>query len=365
LTATEYGNELAAEMADEDPALTQAYERCVVLLNLVKPGDLSIENRVGVSTSTVPASYNTKTKQVTFVVPDDQTPAYRKESAYIVLAHEYVHALQDQEVDLGQFEKDYVTSTDSALATHCLVEGEAVTHENRYLAANWGLDPSDLDWDARYAASRAYDEELLAGVAPLLAIWRSLPYVAGGPYVRRAFESGGMPAVRALFANPPTATATVTSGVEPIAVVAEPPAPPVGYEVFDVDSFGAELLYDFLRTVPAIASTDANRLAADWRGDRIYFYRNPSSNSVALVWRLRFATPALGELMLAVTNSWRSIAVGGDVVIALTTDLDRTAVLDALLNNVSSGINAPPSGPTDGSPEAARPWRLFPLVKRP
>ncbi len=363
LTASAYGAELAASFQNEDAVVTLAYEKALVLLNLASAGDLSVESRVGVSTSTVPASYNWQTKQVTFVMPDGETKAQRKESAYILLAHEYVHAIQDEEHDLGQVEKDHSASTDSGLAVRSLIEGEAVLHEDSFMAASWGIDPESLDWDARYAALRAFDAEALTGIAPFLGIWRSWPYEAGGIYVRNVMKSGGMLAIRALFDNPPEACLTVTAGVDTIPVGAAAPQPPAGYEALDADTFGSELLYDTLSKVASISSTNANRLAADWRGDRVYFYRNPTTAHVAVLWRLRFASEASKDIILSATSAWQSAAVEGDVILGLSTDPNRNLVLTALFDNAKNGVTVPADNTTDGTTQAARLPRLLELTK--
>jgi hypothetical protein len=362
LTATEYGDELAANTTNADTPLSLAYERCAVLLNLARPGDLSVQSQIHVQTSTVPAYYSNKTKQVTFVVPDGSVPAYHYEYAYISLSHEYVHALQDQEHDLTQFKKDHWETTDSALAVTSVIEGEAEAHQNAFLAATWGLDPTNLDSNAHYAAMKAWDKQSLAGISPLLAIWRDFPYSAGGPYVQQVLTSGGMPAVRQLFIDPPAASAQITSGIEPIPVVAEAPAPPAGYELMSTDTLGSELLYDYLVTVPTVAMIHANLLAADWRGDRFYFYRSLSSDSVAVVARLRFATQAMQSLLLSISGPWQSTSIEGDVVLALTTDPSTTAVLGTLLTNATNGITAPSGGASDPSTAAARPSRVPPFL---
>jgi hypothetical protein len=75
----------------------------------------------------------------------------------------------------------------------------------------------------------------------------------------------------------------------------------------------------------------------------------------------RFATQAMQSLLLGISGPWESTSIEGDVVIALTTDPSRTAVLGTLLDNATNGITAPPGGASDPSTAAARPSRVFPF----
>ncbi len=61
--------------------------------------------------------------------------------AQALLAHAYVHALQDQHFDLSAMD-DRATTTDAALATQALIEGDAMLSTALYIAGS----PAAVDW---------------------------------------------------------------------------------------------------------------------------------------------------------------------------------------------------------------------------
>jgi hypothetical protein len=364
LTTSQYEAELTLGMSDDTPE-SQAVERCMVLIKLAAEGDLSRDKRVRLLGSTVPASYSSATKTVTFVVPDGDTPRSVTESAYLLLAHEYVHALQDQEHDLTALQQAYSSTTDGALALRSLIEGEATVHETNFAVASWGISPDDVLWSSRDNYIQQFDAKALEGYSPLLATWRSFPYEAGAPYVRGLLQADGMRSVRQAFDNPPQATLALTSEVVPSPIDANAPLPPVDYELVAVDTLGAELLRASMLGFSSATAGSAARLANEWRGDRVYCYRSPTTANVALFWRLRFASEAARETVLANQSDWSVAAFEDDVVIGLTSDRSRTDVLSVLLTNLRLGVTVPVPGTTEAPNQASSPPRLLQLLLPP
>jgi hypothetical protein len=113
------------------------------------------------------------------------------------LVHELVHALQDQDGDLG--ERITATETqDADLATDGVVEGEANYIEQRY------TNRCGAEWECVETPSSGGGP----GEPPNLGILLTLlqPYSDGPVYIDWLIEQGGWEAVEGAFENPPQST---------------------------------------------------------------------------------------------------------------------------------------------------------------
>ena len=113
------------------------------------------------------------------------------------LVHELVHALQDQDGDLG--ERISTTETqDAGLATDGVVEGEANYIEQRYTSR------CGVEWECVETPSSGGGP----GQPPNLGILLTLlqPYSDGPVYIDWLIERGGWDAVEAAFESPPQST---------------------------------------------------------------------------------------------------------------------------------------------------------------
>lgn len=357
ITIEQFGAELTAANGDE-PKLNQeqltALERGLMSMHLMKAGDLTGTGYVDSQINTVPAFYDPETDVVTFVHQNGKEGS-EQSTSNATLAHEYVHALQDQEHDLSRLEDEFGTTTDSSLALHSLEEGEASMHEDTYLAAVWGLEQHDLDRARRYNEQETLAAEGLKQYSPMLAIGRAFPYFAGGLFVYRAYEAGGMAEVRRLFANPPSSSLEVRTGIAAVPVVADPPAPPDGYALLTLDTLGSELFFDFAQA--SFPTGDPSVFRNVWRGDRVYLYYKPGTADLAVLWRIKLATePSRNQLK---AGSWQSRSLGDDELVVLTTDANASAVATTLFDNATNNNTVSPTAASDDLTQAAR------LVLRP
>ncbi|WP_195893050.1 Hvo_1808 family surface protein [Halopiger djelfimassiliensis] len=115
-----------------------------------------------------------------------------------VLAHELVHALQDQQFDLASIQRE---TFDQDNARNGLIEGDASWVEAEYdsrCEAEWAcLDPgsssqapfSDINWGLYFAVYQPYDD--------------------GPDYVDSLLERGGWTAVNDAYENPPASSSAV------------------------------------------------------------------------------------------------------------------------------------------------------------
>ncbi len=124
----------------------------------------------------------------------------------VVLAHELLHALQDQHFDLQRYDRE---TRDQANAKNGLIEGDAVWIETEYeerCAEEWAcLLPAD-------APSEDPDEEFDGTPSEFnWGIYFTLyqPYSDGPAYVEYLLEDDGWDAVNAAYDDPPASTSEV------------------------------------------------------------------------------------------------------------------------------------------------------------
>jgi hypothetical protein len=119
-----------------------------------------------------------------------------------VLAHELVHALEDQHFKL--FERSTDLLSDSSAAAHALIEGSATVAEasygSRYLRK--GRSPQAL-LDRRFR--RLQDTKVPPGIRPAAGF----PYIAGSKFATTLLKRGGWATVSRADQHPPQSTEQV------------------------------------------------------------------------------------------------------------------------------------------------------------
>jgi hypothetical protein len=283
-------------------------------LELIQPGDLGTDAMIAQSVKFLWGVYRFDSKDILIV---DHGAAFDAESASPVLVHEMVHALQDREVDLTQFEMTFAKSDDSSLASRSMFEGEARMHETRYRASILGLDPAQIDWMRRFESSVGLDETyLLMQRSPYTATSTRFPYEWGARYVYYQWVQGGMGGVHGLFVAPPVTTrvlmASVDMDVAPEPEPARPllPAAPAGWTAVDSGVLGAwGLFLAMTEGAPSAAASDAESLALHWRADAIGIYEG-ASGGTALVWRIDVGDPTAAATAGARLGGLPGITVG-------------------------------------------------------
>ncbi|MUW14521.1 PGF-CTERM sorting domain-containing protein [Halorubrum sp. CBA1125] len=141
--------------------------------------------------------YSPTQDRIVIVVPEDETVQISPST----LAHELVHAMQDQYHDLS--DSRYVGETqDGDLAVNGIVEGEAVHIEERY-AARCGTNWTCLDEPDGGGGG--------SGTQPNFGILQTVlqPYSDGALYVDALVAEDGWTAVNETMNDPPESTAEV------------------------------------------------------------------------------------------------------------------------------------------------------------
>lgn len=194
-----------------------------------------------------------------------------------IMAHELVHALQDQHFNLGRFEKWPKGDSDAELAAHALIEGDATLAMSQYVQKNplrvLGLLKS---MGSASAASEELDKAPRSLRETLL-----FPYQEGMLYARTLHQYGGWSNVSKAFADLPRSTEQILHPEKYF--VREAPVkislPDItrslgrGWKRIETDVNGEWATYlildEFLK-----APSEARRAAAGWGGDGYAVYEN-------------------------------------------------------------------------------------------
>jgi hypothetical protein len=290
ITEQEYLEQLrSTPSSTTSVALNRHWERAFVLLELARPGDFEETMLDEEDAKSIAGYYKSETKEIV-LVEHESTDIVRSTS---VLIHEYVHALQDQLMDLQRFRAD-VKTEDHFRASRSITEGEARIHQHRYDSAQLGVGVDQLDF-ARYFQARIDRNELDLSFdeSSYLLGDRLFPYDWGARYMYAAWKERGYRGVEERFASPPTKTHTLLASMMGVAVELgpeEPPLPPIAenHQLVDTSTLGAWGVF---------LTTNDEQLALAWRSDGFWLYTQVTTTAInsAFVWKIRFADAASAE----------------------------------------------------------------------
>jgi hypothetical protein len=211
---------------------------------------------------------------------------------YMILAHEYTHALQDQYFNLGASLKKLRYDSDRELALRSVAEGDATLAGWDYMLG--GMDERTMKMLETHIAdaTKAYTGKT-HGVPAALAAAFEFPYTDGLRFVIDAYRRGGWPAVNALFQNPPQSTQQI---MEPERYF-DHPTLPVGIDLsgyqpvlkdwhkIEDDRYGELGLQLILQRSLGMHSPEVN-LAKQWAGDQMAILGN--GKAITLLWIVVF-----------------------------------------------------------------------------
>jgi hypothetical protein len=293
---------------DDEIARAQTWDTAWRLLGLRLPVTATQD-----VTSYLGGYYEPREQRITLVDRGEGGASVR---AQRVLAHELLHALQDQQVGLSEVERRTSRTTDAQLARGCLVEGEAVLYEDLAWSLLRGLSVDPASWELDLAARLKYARDTVAASdAPIDQLWQ-LRYAVGAQWLADLYRREGTHAVQALYDAPPSTTAYwMLGGNEegpPLStpLACDDAAHLSAFERVGTDSLGAFALFAFLAHNLAddgIYPTELSwQRALTWRQDRIEVFRS-IDGVTALSWRIAFETQGAAE---NVADALESAALG-------------------------------------------------------
>lgn len=233
-----------------------------------------------------------------------QPPEVRAKLARMILAHEFTHALQDQNFNFGAQDEKLKDDSDRSLALHAVAEGDATIAGYAFMLG--GINPSLLSTLIGNLEnfSQAFTGAA-AGVPRGVAEPLVFQYTDGVRFVAQAYQHGGWDAVNRLYRNPPQSTQQILDPElyydhpEPPDRVAVAGYPPLlgGWRKADEDTLGELGLRIILENTRGKNSPDV-KLADKWAGDRIVMLRK--GKSVGVIWLVAFRDGAAAARFAAV-----------------------------------------------------------------
>ncbi|HET9521759.1 MAG TPA: hypothetical protein VFO73_11980, partial [Candidatus Limnocylindrales bacterium] len=270
---------------DNPPELIAANERMLKMMGLLAPDASLTDLYIDLLGSQVAGLYSPDDKQL-YVVSKSGALGPAEKTTF---AHEYTHALQDQNFDLSGFDLDQVGEGDRAIARLSLIEGDATLVMSYWQIGNLsqaellellgqGLDPE---------ATRILEEMPTVLRESLL-----FPYTTGLTFAQRLQGIGGWEAVDAAFAKPPASTEQVIhpekydAAEAPIAVDLPNDLAArlgVGWSVALEDTLGEFQLSIWLSDAGGGTLAGATEAAAGWGGDRSAVLTGPDGATAVVI----------------------------------------------------------------------------------
>ena len=282
--------------AENPPEEIAASQATLVAMGLLPAGTSLGDLYVNLLGSQVAGYYDPATKQIYVVARTGQIGAIEK----VTFAHEFTHALQDQNFGLKGIQTDAIGQGDRSIAHLALIEGDASLLMTQWLAGppRCGRDRGDPGGRSGGPGAAGRD----AAVPPRRA---ALPVPAGADL--RAARSGrraaGRPSTASLRGcrTPPSRSSTRTRTrptSSPVAVPLDAAAIAgrlgAGWKATPADTLGEFQIGSWLRArgvTGADGSVSGDAAAAGWGGDRYALIDGPDG-AYALVILTTWDTPA-------------------------------------------------------------------------
>jgi hypothetical protein len=271
------------------PEEFEASQKTLVKLGLVNRSFRLRDYVVQLLREQVAGFYEPKTKEFYLAawlpVPDQKR----------VIAHELVHALQDQHFNLRRFEDWPKGDSDAELAAHALVEGEATLIMIEYDFEQQGmkLDMNKIgaltdNMIEQDAGSDAKAYPVLANAPKVLKENLQFPYLYGAGFVGAVLKNASWNALDTTYASLPTSTEQIMhperflTRDHPVKIEIPDLAGSLGpnWKKADADVNG-EFGY-LVALAEFIARRTARTAASGWGGDRYALYENKSSGALVL-----------------------------------------------------------------------------------
>lgn len=263
----------------------------------------------------------------------------------VTMAHEIVHALQDQHFDLVEID-ELGTDADRGAALSALIEGDATFAMTEYLLGY--LDPLELA-ELLSESLTAGDTEVLDSAPRYISEGLLFSYDAGQIFVTAIFDNGGYVAVNQAFRDPPTSTEQILHPEKYIGPDRDEPIdvqnPDVsedlgdGWELLRSDVLG-EWDFQIMLEENGVSTPEVTGAATGWGGSRFDIYEsdtgaiallttrwdtNEDASEFAAALLASFQSDAVNGTLWSESNRHFSVVAGGDTVVMIS-GTDREAV---------------------------------------
>jgi len=252
----------------------------MVILDLLNPDYDLATNLLELSEEQVIGFYNARLGEMVILGDLQQIGPAEK----VVFAHEYTHALEDQNFDLNSLPLWDGNNSDLSMAALSVVEGDASLAMSFYAYENLSL--AELE---EIAESEEGQSEILDSSPAVVRETLLFPYLEGTSFVNAIFEQGGWEAVNQLYSDLPKSTEQI---IHPDKYLAydEPQDVTIpdikaalgeGWSLLDTDILGE--LYLRIHLEAYVDSATATKASEGWGGDRYVFWEDAGNRHLMVV----------------------------------------------------------------------------------
>lgn len=327
ISVEEFAQEVRGGVDDDDLVGDDPETRGLRLIGfLPDTAQSATETAIELRIASIAAYYSSGSTSITVIDRD-----YQEGVAQEILAHEFVHALQDDRQGIRAIFSG-AASTDAFLGRRLAIEGDAT-----YAAADWFLAELDLmptaeEWAAESARLQSFAIEDARDLDKSIDESAGFfPYAYGFELFGRAFELAGLEGRTQLLDSPPSTARDGMAGYDALLrdgfTQLDQPDEVLSDTVADSelaleDRAGAWYVYATLLR-GGFSDDDAWAGALAWRGDVLGIFE--SGSEVVAVWRVRFNRDA-SFLADAIEQSprdvfWTTVVDGNEAyVIAAESD---------------------------------------------
>lgn len=280
---------------DTTPEEWSDSERTLAALGLLPPKYDLYSILLRLYSEGVAGFYDPDTQELVVVSEEAGLNAYEK----VTFAHEYNHALQDQNYDvrgMGFSDEGWETDSERAAAVLALLEGDSSLLEEQYQATLSSAEQDEYD-----QILNDFDVSIYGELPRYLLLDFIFPYDQGLAFVRRYYDEGGWARVDEVWKNPPVSTEHILhperyeAGDLPL-IVERPPltetleALQAGWREIESSVLGEWYTYLMLsqgdEEDARLSERTAARAAQGWGGDGyVAFYNEEQDETVlALHW---------------------------------------------------------------------------------
>lgn len=287
------------DMPDEEPEkpMVKPWDVALQWLGLIAPATTGGQAVANDRLNTVAAFYTWDTQTVTVI---DRPEERNDQGDTTLLAHELVHAFQDNEVAATPADG----TSDGSFAGSALIEGEARMYEYLAWAETQQLAPRQVEWHKSFQGDVVFLRERLAEApSPFYSTFWFI-YSLGADRLMQGWLRGGNAAVRHLAKTAPRHTLDYMAeheglSIEPTpALACEVTGPEKAFALVGGDRFGALELFAFL-TAADVPNDSAWETALAWRDDRVWLFFDAESEEVAVTWRIRLSDEDAADRVVA------------------------------------------------------------------
>ena len=301
ITQAEYRQLLVERLVD--PTLKdEHWDRVLAMLGLLDSDISYNEALIEDLVAHVVAFYDPSIQEV-FIV--DRGALQEPEKQVATLAHEFVHAAQDDEFGLEEFTQIHGVTIDDYLVVQCLLEGEAVLYENLVELGLDGTSPYSVGWQEYYDTWRDIIlEESIKSPFPYVSLLGSLSYPVGAKKMTSAWLFQGNEGVEQVYnEHPRDMLGWLNPDLASLPLLDEPiaPEPPAGFEAVFRDELGATFVFALL-AAQGMELDDARLASFDWRFDRMWTFVDFENDHHAAEWRISWRNQEAAETFVAMAS---------------------------------------------------------------